>query len=244
LEEDLKANHQNPFSEKDYIHIGEEIADVFIYTTRLCDVSNINLGNAVLQLLELGGHNCSMARPWPILSFTVIEGALLAKTNQFRSQRHISLELQVAVGDLCRIFAQYPESQSQPELFEWTSENRKKLTNQAATICMLMICLAKFCHLSIGQCITDKFLKNDAKYPVELSKGSSAKYTAYTGLTQEQIHLKLKSGGEDKEIQTKKPKNFTAKNNMNNSDGKATLLFVGIAILGFLVGRYSSSRIR
>jgi dCTP diphosphatase len=206
LEEDLKANHQDPFSEKDYIHIGEEIADVFIYTTRLCDVSNINLCNAVLQLIEPGGHNCSMARPWPILSFAVIEAALLAKTNQFRSQRHISLELQVAVGDLCRIFAQYPESQSQPELLEWSNEDREKLTNQAATICILMICLAQFCHLSIVQCITDKFFKNDAKYPVELSKGSSAKYTAYTGLTQEQIHLKLKNAGADKETDTNKDK--------------------------------------
>jgi hypothetical protein len=33
--------------------------------------------------------------------------------------------------------------------------------------------------LHVGDCIEDKFLKNIAKYPADLVKGSAAKYTAY-----------------------------------------------------------------
>ena len=35
------------FSPADKIHVGEEIADVFIYSTRLCDICNINLSGAI-----------------------------------------------------------------------------------------------------------------------------------------------------------------------------------------------------
>ena len=35
------------------------------------------------------------------------------------------------------------------------------------------------CGVDLGQAVQDKFCKNEAKYPVDLVRGSSKKYTAY-----------------------------------------------------------------
>lgn len=185
LEEDLKTN-AIPFSEKEIVHIGEEISDVFIYTTRLCDVADINLGNAVVQLVGqidpffVVPHLESASRPWPNLNFDLISRSLEKTTRGYKSHRALCLDMQAIVGELCHIFSHYSDGQCQPGLKDWKPEDRLKLANKAANICILLICLSKMCNLSIGQCITDKYKKNDAKYPADLSKGSSAKYTAYT----------------------------------------------------------------
>ena len=50
LEEGLNEN----FSSRDIEHIGEELADVFIYTTRLADLSGANLSSAVFHVAKNG----------------------------------------------------------------------------------------------------------------------------------------------------------------------------------------------
>ena len=46
-------------------------------------------------------------------------------------------------------------------------------------ICILVACLATVSNHQLEDCVSRKFSKNAAKYPEDLSKGSSQKYTAY-----------------------------------------------------------------
>lgn len=188
LESDLKENEITKlFTEKEITHIGEEIADVCIYTTRLCDICNINLGNAVLHSLKSSNPEVQLAfdlssapRPWPdSMTLKQVSSLFIPKSRQYRSQRAISLDLQSKVGELCSVFSKYSELDSTPGLLQWHPNDIVLLSQHAAQIIILMICLANTCNISIDKCITDKFYKNDAKYPVALSKGSSAKYTTY-----------------------------------------------------------------
>ena len=70
------------FSQGDKIHVGEEIADVFIYSTRLCDICNIDMSGAVKYCLE---HDtvlqkkdlrCLKDNTWTELSYTDLENDL------------------------------------------------------------------------------------------------------------------------------------------------------------------------
>ena len=47
--ENIVTNWIDYFSEKEKVNIGEEIADVFIYSTRLSDICNIDLAYVVEQ---------------------------------------------------------------------------------------------------------------------------------------------------------------------------------------------------
>eukprot|EP01040_Poterioochromonas_malhamensis_P004425 gene4425-4744_t len=218
LESDLKENDiAKLFTDKEITHIGEEIADVCIYTTRLCDICNINLGNAVLQSLQSSHPDVqlifdliSAPRPWPdSITLKQVSSLLIPKSQQYRSQRAISLDLQSKVGELCSVFSKYSELDSTPGLPRWHQNDIVHLSQHAAQIIILMICLANICNLSIDKCITDKFYKNDAKYPVALSKGSSAKYTTYV-------------------------------NHFQNKDQYfITIAWIGFATACFLAGRYT-----
>lgn len=185
LEQELQEKKENIFTEKELVHIGEEIADVFIYTTRLCDVCKINLSKAILTKLSSSEtSDCFVdssitASSWEKLSFEELSPYVTKTLPAFRSQRHISLELQKHVGSLTSSFTKYSETLTNNALSGWQLADKHAIASHAASIMLTLFLLAKLTNLTISQCITDKFAKNDAKYPVNLSKGSSAKYTAY-----------------------------------------------------------------
>jgi dCTP diphosphatase len=135
----------------------------------------------------------------------------------FRSPRHIAFNLQANVGELCKLFSQYPEKDCQTSINSWSAEDRLKFFDTLGNICLLLIILSKMCSLSIGKCLFDKFAKNDAKYPVNLSKGSSAKYTAYTATSSQQSTSQVAS--------------LISPTNV--------LSFIALTGLSFLLGRYT-----
>ncbi|KAJ1429075.1 hypothetical protein B484DRAFT_396496 [Ochromonadaceae sp. CCMP2298] len=188
------------FSEKEMINIGEEIADVFIYSTRLCEVCNIDMAQAarVAEAAFAGAGNfadaasCGQGPPpsfqvrrpqeadWEALGMGELSDIVAQTQSQtFRSQRHVSLCLQAAVGQICALFAARPESQSAPGLDCWSTSEVAQLAWHVGHICVLLACLARFSGHSLGDCVGSKFCKNAKKYPVDLARGSSAKYTAY-----------------------------------------------------------------
>jgi len=191
------------FTEKELINIGEEIADVFIYSSRLSDVCDIDLANSirfnnVINLYEssrtvnVTENYHELLRPGSLqwdgltleeLSYNVEkELGLLDSTKYFRSQRHIALCLQAQTGRMCELFSLRPEYLNDPGLPNWSTADVHKLATYLASICMMLAILARFNKLSLSQCISDKFCKNESKYPVDLVKGSSAKYTAYVDM--------------------------------------------------------------
>lgn len=189
----LEAEYQQNYislEEKEMIHIGEEIADVFIYTTRLCDVCHIDLAASIQSLLpydELYPQRLAEVKrtslekkAWSVVLFEDVIAANCCNAARFRSHRHLALELQSKVGLMTSIFTKYPESAYQVSYIDWMHPvDVQHVASALASVLVLLITLTKMSNLSIGQVLADKFNKNEAKYPIELVKGSSAKYTAY-----------------------------------------------------------------
>eukprot|EP01031_Cornospumella_fuschlensis_P025681 gene25681-31014_t len=164
-------------------HVGEEISDVFIYSTRLCDVCGIDLGHSIDCVLNdtpmtALAQNTGGAS-WRDISFDAIYAHKNFPVDEFESQRQVALQLQAEVGKMSACFAGRSETLHAKGLGAWTPAEKLQLSSIMGSICLLLCVLAKITGLSIGQVIADKFEKNERKYPVALAKGSSAKYTAY-----------------------------------------------------------------
>lgn len=169
------------------MHLGEEIADVFIYSTRLCDICRIDLSRAVQNTIDKIGPNvpsfsvryAKHSIGWHQYSLDdFLRDTRVFKT-KFRSQRQICFALQSEVGKVCDYFSRRPENESGPGLPVWPDKAVNHMTAHVASMCILLACLAQFHDISLTQCISDKFIKNSLKYPVEQARGSSAKYTNY-----------------------------------------------------------------
>lgn len=182
-------------------HIGEEIADVMIYSTRLCDLCGIDLAYSVrycssassslqytsIEMTDTFIKSCSSSGTisgetmgeWDKLSFTELDGLMLVGTQNPVSPRAIALSIQSRCGRICDLFLTKTEAQSVKGLPDWPRSEVAELALIIGTICLLLSRLARTSGNTLGSCVTDKFKKNDAKYPAEMVKGSSAKYTSY-----------------------------------------------------------------
>ena len=192
------------FGSKDVIHVGEECSDVFIYSTRLCDVCNINLSKAVKfcllhkeRALEVAAENetefkCTETEMWSDINFKYIESEVATNypsLTSTRNPRDISLNINTHLGSLCNVFQNRQELDTLPGLPSWSRGELSTLAISVAHICILLSWLCSVCKLQLNSCVSDKFSKNDKKYPVHLVKGSSAKYTAYSDEISKQSSL-------------------------------------------------------
>ena len=186
-------NLTTALNEKDRTHLGEEIADVFIYSTRLSDVCQIDLARSVVNYLSCEGDYTKFQiqfqkaappnddKAWTQLTFKNLNSEL-PKVPSFAlhpSPRHIALSIQSTAGEICKVFAAKPENQSTTGLPLWSHLEVSKLAFALVEISLLLSGLTVFLNTTIGRCCADKFVKNEAKYPADLVKGSSAKYTEY-----------------------------------------------------------------
>jgi dCTP diphosphatase len=258
------------FNEKEMINIGEEIADVFIYSTRLCEVCDIDMAHAARSRLAACGSGVLGVLPtkfekgdppkgfqarrpqegeWEKLGMGQL-GELAAQMQMrmetqtqtqakgaFRSARHVSLCLQAAVGRVCALFATYPESESAPGLASWSSGDVGQLAWQLGHICVLLSCLAQFSGHDLGDCVGNKFGKNEKKYPVDLARGSSAKYTAYAeSVAQRQqlasLKMKMKEAASTGSDETGKPKIGKTETGKPGKPDAPT----GMSMHGYIVG--------
>jgi len=169
-------------SQEEIVHIGEEIADVFIYSTRLSDICNIDLAEAVTFKLQPETHN-SLVRPneneWRSVPLDQLTASIQDMKATFRSQRHVCFALQSSVGRLCEVFGRNGERDCAVGLPAWSDADLQELSGHLGTIGALLACVADLSGVSLSQCITDKFAKNARKYPADMARGSSAKYTEY-----------------------------------------------------------------
>lgn len=182
-------SNQASFTDKELIHIGEEISDVFIYSTRLCTICNINLPYLVSEYIQHGDNlfdtniNNYMNDNWIDISFDDLPSQFNSvDVNESREIRGIVCSIFAKAGLVCELFSLKSECLSTPDLSAWPEKDKLKLSIAIAAICSHLLYLSSRLNLNLGRCITDKYTKNDAKYPVNLVKGSSAKYTAYVNI--------------------------------------------------------------
>lgn len=171
---------RNPLSAEEQVHIGEEIADVLIYTCRLCDICCIDLGRSVSCILDgqpVTKVVSAAGQPWEDISFQTIA---LCSQGPFESHRAIAMKLQEEVGRVCNSMSSKSELLCVPGLPAWQAHEVEALAHSLGSIIILLCALAKMTNIMIAHVAADKFAKNEAKYPVAQAKGSSAKYTAYS----------------------------------------------------------------
>jgi len=77
------------------------------------------------------------------------------------------------------------ESSEVLELFQWTKDNeinKNKVTNlkdELADVYYWLLLLADHYDIDIDDALEEKIKKNEKKYPIDKSKGSSAKYSEF-----------------------------------------------------------------
>lgn len=127
--------------------------------------------------------------------------ARLVNDSAMTPPRDHVLRLGVVVGKLCSSFLTHapldpkrepldnmPASEKDNATSFWTteSEGREEIVSGMGKLLAAIILAAETCQMELGSCILKKMQLNNKKYPVELVKGKSGKYTSYsehTGIT-------------------------------------------------------------
>lgn len=90
--------------------------------------------------------------------------------SQFHDPKNLAISLQLEASEVL-------------ELFQWTKDNQVKpekeaeLADELADVLYWLIMLSNHYRIDLAEALDRKMDKNEAKYPVEKAKGSSAKYT-------------------------------------------------------------------
>lgn len=168
-------------------HVGEEISDVLLYSTRLSDLCGIDLSAAIsAAALATSADPCNwdniiseVSKPWGNLQLDALVGqceqADKGCTLPIVEIRSTIFQILSNLGDVCEVFSR--EGHHIVEAIP--REDRIKLAQSLANIVLLLAQLCARTRLSLSKCVSDKVVKNVQKYPKDIVKGSSAKYTTY-----------------------------------------------------------------
>ena len=74
------------------------------------------------------------------------------------------------------------EAQNMVGLPGWSRMEVAKLGYLMGSIAILLLRMAIMARTNLDNCVAEKFGKNEKKYPAEMVKGSSAKYTGNLNL--------------------------------------------------------------
>ena len=98
---------------------------------------------------------------------------------RFHTPRSLALALVGEVGELCEVLQWRGDDGAAPGLLGWSDKDRTALTEELADVLSYVLRIADVCDIDLSTAYADKLAKNRAKYPAELVRGSSAKYTEY-----------------------------------------------------------------
>jgi NTP pyrophosphatase (non-canonical NTP hydrolase) len=94
--------------------------------------------------------------------------------DQFHSVKNLSMALSVEGSELAEIFQWMTEEQSNK--IKHNPETMVKIEDEVADIFIYLMRVMKKTDIDLEKAVINKMKKNEAKYPVELSKGLSKKY--------------------------------------------------------------------
>jgi len=90
---------------------------------------------------------------------------------QFHDSKNLALGLSIEASELNELFLW------KNSIDDIESIGREKLSDELADVLTFAFLLAEKNNLNVEKIVLDKIKKNDEKYPVEKSKGTSKKYT-------------------------------------------------------------------
>lgn len=95
--------------------------------------------------------------------------------NQFHSPKNIAMALSVEVAEVLEHFQWLTEEQSK----NLDSKTKAEVADEIADVQNYLVRLADKLDIDILAAAETKFAKNEKKYPADLVRGSSKKYTDY-----------------------------------------------------------------
>eukprot|EP00759_Apiculatamorpha_spiralis_P007322 PhF_6_TR14339/c0_g1_i1/m.22986/K16904/DCTPP1; dCTP diphosphatase len=98
---------------------------------------------------------------------------------QFHSPRNVLLALIGEVGEVSELFQWRGDAQCQVGLPTFSTEEKERVAEELADVQLNLIRLASVCHVDLVAAMEKKVEKNTKKYPADVVKGSSKKYTEY-----------------------------------------------------------------
>ena len=97
---------------------------------------------------------------------------------KFHSPKNLSMSLSIEVAELMEHF-QWVTIEQSKEIINNPIE-KEKIQDEIADIAVYLLNLCNVLGVDMSEAITTKLKKNGEKYPVDLVKGKSHKYTYYT----------------------------------------------------------------
>jgi NTP pyrophosphatase (non-canonical NTP hydrolase) len=94
---------------------------------------------------------------------------------QFHSPKNIACALSVEASELLEIFQWLSDDQSR----KLTEKQLGEVRDEVSDVFLYLIKLADMLDINLSESLDNKMIKNEKKYPAEIVKGSSRKYTEY-----------------------------------------------------------------
>jgi dCTP diphosphatase len=109
----------------------------------------------------------------PLLKRALRKFTKAREWDQFHSPKNLAMALVVEVAELAEPFQWMTEAQSK----QLSKEKRAQVTDELADVLIYLVRIADKLGVDLLTAARDKIDKNNKKYPVVKSKGSSKKYT-------------------------------------------------------------------
>lgn len=97
---------------------------------------------------------------------------------QFHQPKDLALGLTIEAGELAELFLWKTREEARAAIYG-DPAFRERLADEMADVLVFLLYLAEDSGLDLGDAVRLKLEKNGAKYPVDRSKGSAAKYTEF-----------------------------------------------------------------
>jgi len=94
---------------------------------------------------------------------------------KFHSPKDLSAAISIEASELQEHFLW--KDKDEIESYIGKGVNMEKIKEEAADIQIFLLSFSDILDFDLGKAVLDKMEKNDAKYPVEKSKGSNKKYS-------------------------------------------------------------------
>ena len=94
---------------------------------------------------------------------------------QFHSLKDLLLSLSLEASELLELSQWKPEAQFEEEAL--TEPMQQRLKEECADVLLYLLLIAERTGIDLRAAAAEKIAANNAKYPIEKSRGTSAKYT-------------------------------------------------------------------
>lgn len=137
-----------------------------------------NLNNIKCHKYQVNLEGKNMQDPSPTLETLtqrLIEFRDARDWRQFHSLKDLILSLSLEASELVELTQWKPEQQFEEEAN--TEEMQQRLREECADVLLYLLLVAERSGMDLCQAADEKLNANELKYPVEKSRGTSAKYT-------------------------------------------------------------------